>query len=122
MLESKNIVIVGRMPDVGTTKLFSIVEKIEDLGGKPVPLIFPFHYNLLHMNWENGNYHLADLLRLMRSEIGFEEIPLLILGEQGLYTANPYFCEEKLNACILTDEGKIGDVLAFLLRIENKNK
>ncbi|MGC8563301.1 MAG: hypothetical protein ACP5LZ_00200 [Fervidicoccaceae archaeon] len=121
-MENEKTIIVGRMPDIGITKLFSVVEKIEDFGIRPAAIIFPFHYDLLNMNWENGNYKISDLLKLIRNKIGLEEVPLLILGEKGLYTVHPYYCEEVLKTCLLTNDEKLGEVLEFLLEYIRRQK
>jgi len=114
VLEREITIIVGRTSDMGISRFFSIVERIKNLGVKPIPLIFPFHYNLMHMNWSNGNYDMNEVMRSFRKEIGMDDLPLLVVGEIGLYTSIPYLCCENSKTCFLSDESKLEEVLAIL--------
>jgi len=116
ILEKEIVIIVGRTPDMEISRFFSLVEKIKNLGVKPIPLIFPFHYNLMHMNWSNGNYDMKEVMRSFRNEVRMDDLPLLVIGENGIYTSIPYLCCENSKVCFLSEESKLEEVLSILLK------
>jgi len=106
-------IIVARSPEVGISMLIDVVSKLEKSELKPIPLIFPMHYDLLAFDWKTGSYDTELLLKFVEEKIGFENIPIIFLTS-GDYINEPYYCSKHYRICLLNDEKKLDVVLAEL--------
>ncbi|MEM0198576.1 MAG: hypothetical protein QXK13_06595, partial [Fervidicoccaceae archaeon] len=64
--------------------------------------------------WDRGKYFAENLIKQLRESVGFENLPLLIVGERGLYAPYPYICFEEQKVCLLTEEKKIDEVVRII--------
>lgn len=100
-MNSNRACIIARTQDVDIASLMKLVQFLDLNGVVSVPIVFPLIYDVYAYDWDKGTYDISELMKSFRRQVGFDEIPLLVLVGKKAPISEELHCSKDSKLCLL---------------------